>query len=238
MIHPLVVVDPHPVQIVITPLSPSVQIVIGRLPASSLPIADQEISGRHAVLAYSPASDRWSVTDAGSLNGSSLDGASISAPQRAPGQPHTLAAEGEHMLELGEVTKIRVACGPGAPLQNSKRRAPAGEAAGPRLPRLFRCPLSRMCNMGLERFLSHSSLFRTVRSMGPNRLSTLLPFVLHYSQLHGVRVAPRLPAAPVSSPTLRPSCPRCRPWRPSPPSACGWPCTSGWAQTTCARASR
>ena len=163
-------------QIVITPLSPSVQIVIGRLPASSLPIADQEISGRHAVLAYSPASDRWSVTDAGSLNGSSLDGASISAPQRAPGQPHTLAAEGEHMLELGEVTKIRVACGPGAPLQNSKRRAPAGEAAGSSHPRPWLLYAPPIC----------------VGDMGLGHLPPPLPFVLHYSQQHGPRSLPML----------------------------------------------
>ena len=94
---------------------------MGRLPGSSLAITDQEISGRHVVLTYDPHGDRWRVADAGSLNGSSLNGTAIGISDRRPGQQHVLS-EGD-VLELGEVTKIRVSCGPSA--LHSKRRAQA-----------------------------------------------------------------------------------------------------------------
>lgn len=42
-------------------ISPPAQIVIGRLPASTLSIVDQEVSGRHAVIRYDDQQDCWKV---------------------------------------------------------------------------------------------------------------------------------------------------------------------------------
>jgi pSer/pThr/pTyr-binding forkhead associated (FHA) protein len=97
------------------------QVVVGRLPASSLHIADQEISGRHAVLSYDVCDERWRVTDVGSLNGSTLNGTAIGTSDRRAGQPHALS-EGD-VLGLGEVTQIRVSTGP--LVMHSKRRSQA-----------------------------------------------------------------------------------------------------------------
>ena len=97
------------------------QVVVGRLPASSLPIADQEISGRHAVLSFDARDERWRVTDVGSLNGSTLNGAAVGTSDRRAGQPHALS-EGD-VLGLGEVTQIRVSIGPSVP--HSQRRSKA-----------------------------------------------------------------------------------------------------------------
>jgi len=102
------------------------QVVVGRLPTSSLPILDQEISGRHIVIKYEAIESLWKVMDAGSLNGSVLNGKPISHTDRRPGQLFALS-DGD-LLELGEVTKIKVACGVEATLPPSKRRAPAGES--------------------------------------------------------------------------------------------------------------
>lgn len=99
-----------------------VQVVVGRLPTSSMQIVDQEISGRHIVIKYEGHDNCWKVMDSGSLNGSVLNGKPISQSDRRPGQLFALA-DGD-LLELGEVTKIKVACRSGVST-SSKRRAPA-----------------------------------------------------------------------------------------------------------------
>lgn len=42
-------------------LSGPLEIVIGRVPASTFPISDQEISSKHAVIHYAPKEDCWKV---------------------------------------------------------------------------------------------------------------------------------------------------------------------------------
>eukprot|EP00878_Enallax_costatus_P012406 GHUV01012956.1.p1 GENE.GHUV01012956.1~~GHUV01012956.1.p1 ORF type:complete len:1522 (+),score=650.23 GHUV01012956.1:595-5160(+) len=87
------------------------ELVIGRSPLCWASISDQEISGKHACVSWSSADNCWQVADAGSLNGTSHNGAVISDTGRTPGQPVPLK-HGDR-LELGSITSAVVECGSG-----------------------------------------------------------------------------------------------------------------------------
>ncbi|MGB3309963.1 MAG: FHA domain-containing protein [Nodosilinea sp.] len=59
--------------------------ILGRAPTSDLTINIRNVSRRHAAIAYSYASDRWSVQDLGSSEGTFLNGRKL-----APGDLHPL----------------------------------------------------------------------------------------------------------------------------------------------------
>ncbi len=65
--------------------------------------------------------------DLGSLNGTMLNGTSISTPDRTQGQAHALS-DGDK-LELGEVTRIKVSCGPSHPAKRQAVAATWGHGA-------------------------------------------------------------------------------------------------------------
>lgn len=90
----------------VTYLSFDVQVRIGRLPGNALVVADAEVSGLHAVLRWDPAVGAWLAADAGSLNGTALNGQRISIGGRRPGQSHRLNSD--DILQLGSTTCIKV----------------------------------------------------------------------------------------------------------------------------------
>jgi hypothetical protein len=54
------------------------RVVIGRSPALDFVIADRTVSSRHAVLDYD--GERWTLSDAGSLNGTYVNGRRLAGP--------------------------------------------------------------------------------------------------------------------------------------------------------------
>lgn len=54
------------------------RVVIGRSPAADFVVADRTVSSRHAVLDYDGG--RWTLTDAGSLNGTYVNGWRVAGP--------------------------------------------------------------------------------------------------------------------------------------------------------------
>ncbi|MEW5301423.1 MAG: hypothetical protein WDW36_004283 [Sanguina aurantia] len=79
---------------------------IGRLPQCEFQIMDQEVSGKHAELCWSSADRVWKLTDAGSLNGTLLNGKVISTQYREMGLSHPLS-DGD-AVEFGSLTKSMV----------------------------------------------------------------------------------------------------------------------------------
>lgn len=84
----------------------AVQVTLGRLDNNSLTIQDSEVSGHHAVMRWDSAEKCWQVTDVGSLNGTTLNGRTISTNNRRRGREHRLSSD--DLLQLGSYTKIRV----------------------------------------------------------------------------------------------------------------------------------
>ncbi|GAX83395.1 hypothetical protein CEUSTIGMA_g10820.t1 [Chlamydomonas eustigma] len=106
-----------------------VEVVIGRLPTCLLPIMDQEISSRHAVISYDDQAECWQLMDAGSLNGTNLNGKSVSSNDRKPGPRHSLS-NGD-LLQLGEVTRVKVSIEDVMAEPMAKRKTPSA-TWGPR----------------------------------------------------------------------------------------------------------
>lgn len=82
-----------------------VQVWIGRAADNLLSIEDNEVSGKHALLLWSAAVRAWQVQDAGSLNGTRLNGTFISNTIRRPGRLHRLNSD--DILLLGSRTAIK-----------------------------------------------------------------------------------------------------------------------------------
>lgn len=65
------------------------KLVIGRSPGVDFVVADRTVSSRHAVLDYD--GERWTLTDAGSLNGTYVNGWRLAGPTRVqPGDELTM----------------------------------------------------------------------------------------------------------------------------------------------------
>ena len=88
------------------------QVRIGRLPGNALMVEDKEVSGSHLVVRWDSAVGAWLAADAGSLNGTALNGQRISVGGRHPGQGHRLNSD--DIIQLGSSTCIKV-CPSGPP---------------------------------------------------------------------------------------------------------------------------
>lgn len=82
------------------------QVTVGRLDDNTLAVADTEVSGHHVVIRWEPSERCWQVTDTGSLNGTFLNGKTISTNNRKQGREHRLSSD--DMMQLGSYSKIRV----------------------------------------------------------------------------------------------------------------------------------
>lgn len=56
------------------------KVVLGRSPAADFVVADATVSGRHATLAYDTETESWILEDAGSLNGTFVNGWRVVGP--------------------------------------------------------------------------------------------------------------------------------------------------------------
>ena len=83
------------------------QVTVGRLEDNTLPVPDTEVSGRHVVIRWDPNERCWQVTDTGSLNGTFLNGKTISTNNRKQGREHRLSSD--DMMQLGSYSKVRSA---------------------------------------------------------------------------------------------------------------------------------
>lgn len=72
-----------------------------------LAVLDQEVSSRHLRITWDVDAAAWMVADVGSLNGSLLNGYSISKADKQPGEPYRL--RNGDVLQLGSSTHIAVA---------------------------------------------------------------------------------------------------------------------------------
>lgn len=86
------------------------QVTIGRLDGNSLVIKDEQVSGSHLQLAWSPQDRCWTARDTGSLNGTMLNGRIISTSNRSKGRPQHLSSD--DILELGSFSKLKVTSPP------------------------------------------------------------------------------------------------------------------------------
>ncbi|DBA93109.1 TPA: hypothetical protein ACH3X2_003427 [Trebouxia sp. C0005] len=82
------------------------QVTVGRLEDNTLAVADTEVSGHHVVIRWEPSERCWQVTDTGSLNGTFLNGKTISTNNRKQGREHRLSSD--DMMQLGSYSKVRV----------------------------------------------------------------------------------------------------------------------------------
>lgn len=76
--------------------------LVGRDPVDGLALRQASVSLKHATLTYDDDADRWYVTDLGSKNGTSLNGA-----QLLPQQPHRLADR--DLIVFGDIGFVFVA---------------------------------------------------------------------------------------------------------------------------------
>jgi protein phosphatase len=81
------------------------QVTVGRLEDNTLAVADTEVSGHHVVIRWEPSERCWQVTDTGSLNGTFLNGKTISTNNRKQGREHRLSSD--DMMQLGSYSKVR-----------------------------------------------------------------------------------------------------------------------------------
>ena len=81
------------------------QVTVGRLDENTLSLPDTEVSGRHVVIRWEPTQRCWQVTDTGSLNGTFLNGKTISTNNRKQGREHCLSSD--DMVQLGSYSKVR-----------------------------------------------------------------------------------------------------------------------------------
>lgn len=81
------------------------QVTVGRLDDNTLPVPDTEVSGHHVVIRWDPTQRCWQVTDTGSLNGTFLNGKTISTNNRKQGREHQLSSD--DMMQLGSYSKVR-----------------------------------------------------------------------------------------------------------------------------------
>ena len=82
------------------------EVTIGRAPSNALVLPDGEVSGTHAILRWDARARAWTVTDAGSLNGTRVDGAAVGAGGRRRGRTARLTSDA--ILCLGRQSQLRV----------------------------------------------------------------------------------------------------------------------------------
>ena len=92
---------------------------LGRLEDNTLPLPDTEVSGRHVVIKWDTSQRCWQVTDTGSLNGTFLNGKTISTNNRKQGREHRLSSD--DMMQLGSYSKVRYQVSSGIQLASSVR---------------------------------------------------------------------------------------------------------------------
>ncbi|KAJ1686064.1 hypothetical protein LUZ63_017454 [Rhynchospora breviuscula] len=84
-------------------------LTIGRVPPSSLILKDSEVSGRHAVVNFNYETQKWEITDLGSLNGTFVNSTAIHHPDvgsRKHGAANTLSSG--DVITLGTSSKVLV----------------------------------------------------------------------------------------------------------------------------------
>jgi len=112
------------------------EVTIGRAPSNGLVLPDGEVSGTHAILRWDGGARAWTVTDAGSLNGTRVDGRGVGAGARRRGR--TARLTGDAILSLGRQSQLRVVYLPPevAVAESAAACAGAGPPAPLRLPAL------------------------------------------------------------------------------------------------------
>ena len=115
------------------------EVTIGRAPDNRYVLADQQVSGHHAVIRSSPDGPGHTITDLGSMNGTFLNG-----------QPQRLNPNIAYPLKPGE--KIRVGQGQSLLIYEAIRPAQTGETViVPPSPSPFPCPPASSGNSWLDR---------------------------------------------------------------------------------------
>lgn len=85
-------------------------IPLGRAPSNMLVCHDAEVSGRHAVIEWNHQHGCWTVSDLGSLNGTSLNGEGISQGHKVRGDVFRLSSD--DMIQLGSGTRLKISIMP------------------------------------------------------------------------------------------------------------------------------
>jgi len=85
-------------------------VTLGRAPGNSLTFFDAEVSGKHAIIAWCSTRGCWKITDQGSLNGTYLNGETISLGHKVVGEEYRLNSD--DMIQLGSSTKLKISLMP------------------------------------------------------------------------------------------------------------------------------
>ncbi len=116
---------------------------IGRLPDNNLVIPDGEVSGRHVEISWSSLQRCWQIVDLGSLNGTQLNGETISGMNRERGEQYRLCTD--DIILLGTVTKLKVSVFPREMLPENSFDRSLSLSLGPgSLPRSLTMPKHRI----------------------------------------------------------------------------------------------
>jgi len=119
------------------------EMTIGRLPDNDLVIPDGEVSGRHVEISWSSIQRCWQIVDFGSLNGTQLNGETISEVTREKGEQYRLCTD--DIILLGTVTKLKVSVFPREMLpENSFDRSLSLSLGPASLPRSLTMPKHRI----------------------------------------------------------------------------------------------
>jgi protein phosphatase len=121
----------------------TIDMSIGRLPDNDLVIPDGEVSGRHVEVSWSSLQRCWQIVDLGSLNGTQLNGESISGMNREKGEQYRLCTD--DIILLGTVTKLKVSVFPREMLPENSFDRSLSLSLGPgSLPRSLTMPKHRI----------------------------------------------------------------------------------------------
>jgi protein phosphatase len=116
---------------------------IGRLPDNDLVIPDGEVSGRHVEISWSTQQRCWQIVELGSLNGTQLNGESISGLNRERGEQYRLCTD--DIILLGTATKLKVSVFPREMLPENSFDRSLSLSLGPgSLPRSLTMPKHRI----------------------------------------------------------------------------------------------
>ena len=118
-------------------------LVVGRAPDNDLVIPDGEVSGRQVEISWSCLQRCWQVADLGSLNGTQLNGESISSANRQRGEQYRLCTD--DIIHLGPGTKLKVSVFPREMLPENSVERGLSLSLGPNsLPRSLTMPKHRI----------------------------------------------------------------------------------------------
>lgn len=116
---------------------------VGRLPVNDLVIPDGEVSGRHVEISWSSIQRCWQIVDLGSLNGTQLNGETISGASREKGEQYRLCTD--DIILLGTITKLKVSVFPREMLPENSSDRNLSLSLGPgSLPRSLTMPKHRI----------------------------------------------------------------------------------------------